>query len=445
VKIAIVGTGYVGLVTGACLADRGHQVVCADADPDKVRLLKQGTSPFYERGLDSLLRRHLGRRLSVTLDVESAAAGSDVTFICVGTPLNGDEIDLSAVREAAARVGRGLARDSAYQAVIVKSTVVPGTTEDVVGPILERESGRRAGQDFGLGANPEFLTEGQAVDDFLHPDRLVLGGIDRRTIATLEAVYRSFTGIPVLRTNPRTAETIKYASNAFLATCISFANEVASLCAAIGDVDIVEVMQGLHASRYLTLETGPQARAVAPITTFLWAGCGFGGSCLPKDVRALTTHGRRLGVPMPLLDAVLDVNARQPARLLDLLRKHYPSLAGVRVAVLGLAFRPDTDDIRESPALPLIRTLLAEGAQVTAYDPVAMPNAARDLAGQPVTFADDLATALRAADAVLIVTRWSEFAQVPSLLRHLHPQPLVVDGRRMIDPRSVSRYEGIGR
>jgi UDPglucose 6-dehydrogenase len=445
VRIAIVGSGYVGLVTGACLADRGHAVVCTDVDPQRVALVQRGRAPFHEPGLAPLLQRHAGRRLQATVEIERAVTESDLVFICVGTPLAGDRIDLTAVQAAARRIGVGLRRVSWYQAVVVKSTVVPGTTEEVVGPILEATSGKKPGPDFGLGVNPEFLTEGEAVHDFFFPDRLVLGGVDERTIALLDDVYASFNTVPRIRTNPRTAEMIKYASNALLATSISFANEIANLCAALGGIDVADVMRGVHLSRYLTLPGGPAGDIPASIASFLWAGCGFGGSCLPKDLKAICTHGRLRGVPMQLLEAVLAVNAGQPVQLLRLLRKHHDPLSGTRVTVLGLSFRPNTDDLRESPAIPVIRSLLTEGALVTAYDPAAMPNAARLFAGESVAFADSLQQAVTKADAIIIVTCWPEFSRLPTLLQDVEPQPVVIDGRRMLDPDSVARYEGIGR
>jgi UDPglucose 6-dehydrogenase/GDP-mannose 6-dehydrogenase len=442
-KVSIVGSGYVGLVSGACLADRGHEVVCIDADAAKVAAIERGEAPFYEPGLPELLAHVAGRRLRATTDLASAVRDSDLTLIAVGTPFDGATIDLSQVLGATDEIGRALRAKSVRHTVVVKSTVVPGTTAKVVLPALEHASGRKAGQDLGVGVNPEFLTEGEAVSDFLYPDRIVLGGNDALTLAALDELYASFAGVPFIRTTPSTAELIKYASNALLATMISFSNELANLATALGDIDIADVMRGVHASRYLTLEDG--ASGLAPISSFLWAGCGFGGSCLPKDVAALRAHGEAAGVPMRMLDAVLRVNEAQPARLVALLTKHFPKLAGVRVAVLGLSFRPDTDDIRHSPALPLCRELAERGADVRAYDPKANEPARRALAGTPVRFADSLEAVLADVDAAVLVTRWSEFERAPALLRGRSPAVVFVDGRRMIDPDAVEIYEGIGR
>jgi UDPglucose 6-dehydrogenase/GDP-mannose 6-dehydrogenase len=449
-EVSIVGTGYVGLVTGACLAERGHRVTCVDLDAERVRIINTGVAPFYEAGLDALLQRHVGPQphssgqLRATTDLEEAVRGSELTLIAVGTPLGADGIDLSAVRRAAREIGVALRDKEGYHLVAVKSTVVPGTTDEVVRPILEEASGRRAGEGLGVGTNPEFLTEGQAVRDFMSPDRIVVGGIDERTVAGLAALYEGFAGVEVVRTNNKTAELIKYASNALLATAISFSNEIARLCTALGGVDVVEVMRGVHLSHYLTTPLADGGRVTAPLVAFLEAGCGFGGSCLPKDVQALIAHGARLGVELPVLSAVLRTNRDQPLRLVQVLEKHFPTLEGVRVAVLGLAFKPDTDDIRESPAIPVLRELSARRAQLRAYDPVANQAAARvvDLPG--LRLCEGLEEAVEGADAVVVVTRWAEFETLPALLRGAATQPLVVDGRRMLDRRAVARYDGIG-
>jgi len=444
-KVAVIGTGYVGLVTGVCLAERGHEVVCVDMDAAKVAAINQGIPPIFERGLEPLLQRNVAdRRLRASTDLPAAIAGADLSLIAVGTPFDGRQIDLTQIRTVAREIGAALATRDGYHVVVVKSTVVPGTTDDVVRPILEEASGRKAGVDFGVGMNPEFLTEGEAVSDFMEPDRIVLGGIDARTIAVLEELYASFTGVARVHTNNKTAELTKYTSNALLATMISFSNEIANLCAAVGDVDVVDVMRGVHLSRYLSSVLPDGSRVAPGIVSFLAAGCGFGGSCLPKDVNALIAHGARAGVPMDVLKAVIRVNERQAGRMLRLLGRHFASLAGVRVAVLGLSFRPDTNDMRESPAVPLVEQLLAAGARVAAYDPAATAEARKVFAGQPVRLCGSLEEVVADAEAVLLVTRWEEFRRVPALIERLERPPVLIDGRRFLDKRSVARYEGIG-
>ncbi|HEV8534283.1 MAG TPA: UDP-glucose/GDP-mannose dehydrogenase family protein [Candidatus Limnocylindria bacterium] len=442
-RVSVVGAGYVGLVSGVCLAEAGHQVACVEIDPAKVAQIVGGVPPIYEDGLAELLQRNLGRRFTVTGDLHGAVLNSEVTLIAVGTPFDGARIDLSYVREAARAIGAALRGKQGYHVVVVKSTVVPGTTEKEVLPLLEQASGKVAGGGFGLGMNPEFLTEGQAIRDFMAPDRIVLGAIDSRSMGGLDELYAFLDNVPKIRTNPSTAEMIKYTSNALLATAISFSNEIANICAALGDVDVVEVMDGVHASSYLTVTSAEGKREKAPITSFLQAGCGFGGSCLPKDVKALIAHGEDVGVAMPLLRSVIAVNEARPRQILRTLEKHFPSLSGLRVAVLGLAFKPDTSDVRESPAFPVIRLLRDGGASVKAYDPVAVDEA-RKVLGTEVVYAESLMDCLEDVDAVVLLTRWKQFDAVPGILSALKSPPLLLDGRRQLDKRAVARYAGIG-
>jgi UDPglucose 6-dehydrogenase/GDP-mannose 6-dehydrogenase len=438
-NISIIGTGYVGLVTGACLAENGHRVTCVDIDPARVAALNQAVPPIFEAGLPELLRKHVGHSLFATTDLAAAVRDSDVTLIAVGTPFNGKEIDLTAVLGATRQIGAALKEKSSYHLVVVKSTVVPGTTDLHVLPALEAASGKKAGKDFGVGMNPEFLSEGEAVNDFLFPDRIVLGGLDARSIEVLEAVYKPFAAdVPRLRTNTRTAEMIKYSSNALLAALISFTNELANLGATLGGIDTVEVMRGVHLSQYFRSHN---SEGLPPITSFLKAGCGFGGSCLPKDVKALIAHGQKSGAAMPLLESVIVINEKQPHKTVALLNKHWPSLRGVRVSVLGLSFKPDTNDVRESPAFPIMRELLDRGAAVTAFDPVAMKEAQEAFAQAGVTYAPSLDAALEEANAVIVVTPWKEFENVPALLKD---DTVFVDSRRTFDKRAISHYEGIG-
>ena len=443
-RVAIVGTGYVGLVTGVCLAERGHQVTCVDLDAAKVTAIAAGRAPFHEAGLPGLLARHAGRNLRATTDLAAAVRASEITLVAVGTPFHGEAIDLGFVEGAAREVGEALRGGTAWHTVVIRSTVVPGTTDGVVLPLLERHSGRRAGESLGVGMNPEFLTEGTAVADFERQDRIVIGGIDERSRDEVERLYAGFEGVPRIRTNPRTAEMIKYASNALLATAISFSNELANLAAALGGIDAREVMRGVHLSRYLTAQEDAAAGWTAPLAAFYEAGCGYGGSCLPKDVKALAAHGRAAGVPMRLLEAVDAVNRDQPARLVELVRRGFPSLRGVPVTVLGLAFKPGTDDLRETPAKPVVEALLAEGAIVTVYDPVAGAGGDALFGPGRVQVASGLEAAVAGARAVVLVTRWPEFAEVPALAARQADPPLVVDGRRMLDRDAVARYAGIG-
>lgn len=443
-KISVIGTGYVGLVSGVCLAEKGHEVICVDVDPTKVDKINRAEPPIHEKGLDELLRKNIGQRLSATTDLMSAVHATDLSLIAVGTPFKGDEIDLTYIRQAAADIGNALKTKSAYHVVVVKSTVVPGTTEDVVLPAVETASGKKAGVDFGVGMNPEFLREGEAIEDFMAPDRIVLGGFDERSTDALAELYSVFEQVEKVRTNPRTAEMIKYTANSLLATMISFSNEIGNLAAALGGIDVAEVMRGVHLDKRLTPILSDGQRVIPGFTTYLEAGCGFGGSCFPKDVKALIAHGKKAGNPMGLLTQVIEVNEHQPAKVLDLVHQHHPDLKGISVAVLGAAFKPGTDDIRESPALPVIDTLCREGASVTVFDPIAVPPLKATFPDHKIHYADTLENAIGSAAVIVIMTRWAEFKQVPALIVGRTPPPLVVDGRRMLDKHSVQRYEGIG-
>jgi len=443
-RISVVGTGYVGLVSGVCLADRGHQVTCVDKDADKVAKISSGVAPIYEKGLDDLLRRNLGKTLRATTDLQSAVDETELSLIAVGTPFDGKEIDTGYVEQAATEIGQALRDKDAYHVVLVKSTVVPGTTDELVLAALEKASGKKAGVDFGLGMNPEFLREGEAISDFMNPDRIVLGGLDERTHETLRKVYEPFTGVDVVLTSNKTAEMIKYASNSLLATLISFSNEIANLCSSVGGIDALEVMHGVHLDkRFSPLLPGGE-RITPGFISYLEAGCGFGGSCFPKDVKALIAHGQKHAASMRLLESVIEINQNQPTQVLTRVEKHFPSVKDVDIAVLGLAFKPGTDDMRESPAIPIVNALREKGARIKAYDPVARAEAQKVFGDQGIRYCEDLVETIADAQVILLLTRWDEFKQIPELLERTGSQAVLVDGRRMLDKDSVGRYEGIG-
>ena len=442
-KISVVGTGYVGLVSGVCLAEVGHTVICVDVDAAKVDQINSGVAPIHETGLDDLLKKNVGTRLTASTDLEQAVHDTELSLIAVGTPFDGQQIDLSYIRQVAKDIGGALKTKPDYHVVVVKSTVVPGTTDSVVTPLLESASGKKAGPDFGVGMNPEFLREGDAVVDFMSPDRIVLGACDDRCLSVMQKIYAPFESVDILSTSSKTAEMIKYTANSLLATMISFSNEIGNLCKKTGNVDVTEVMQGVHLDKRLSpiLESGQ--RVVPAFTTYIEAGCGFGGSCFPKDVKALISYGKALGEPMQLLDAVIRINQAQPGQIIAMLLKQFPSLKGLRIAILGLAFKPETDDMRESPAIPVVRTLVEQGATISAYDPVARHEAAK-LFGDTIHYADTVEDVLGDSDAVVLLTRWEVFKDLPRLIQSMQPQPLVIDGRRMLDKTAFDRYEGIG-
>jgi len=418
-KISIIGCGYVGAVTGACFAALGHEIVFVDLDPGKIAAINAGQAPIYEPGLGGLLQEN-SSRIVATDDLADAVRRTEVTFICVGTPSRQDgSIDLTYVRSAAAGVGRVLRERSGGHTVVVKSTVLPGTTKDVVLPILEAESGKRAFVDFGLASNPEFLREGSALSDFFAPDRIVIGTCDDRSRSLLEELYSSI-DCPKMITAIPVAEMIKYVSNAFLATKISFANEIGNICKQMG-IDTAEVFRGVGMDHRIN-------------PAFFQSGIGFGGSCFPKDVRALIARAEEVGVEPKILKDVIEVNEGQPLQLLKLLKTHVPDLDRKTIGVLGLAFKPNTDDVRESRAIPIVETLLRNGATVLAYDPMAMGNF-RKLYPQ-INYVPTAAAAL-AADAVLITTEWKEFESLS------YSGKIVIDGRRIERARDGSTYDGV--
>jgi UDPglucose 6-dehydrogenase len=440
-KVSIIGTGYVGLVTGACLSEKGHDVTCVDIDQARVDALNRAESPIFEEGLDALLRNNVGKRLRATTDLDAAVQNTEMTFIAVGTPFDGKTIDLTFVLNATKQIGAALKRKSVYHLVVVKSTVVPGTTDQKVMSALEAASGKKVGPDFGLGMNPEFLSEGEAVNDFMFPDRIVLGGIDERTCDKLDELYSVFPAAPRIRTNTRTAEMIKYASNALLANLISFSNELANLSSALGNIDSSDVVRGLQLSQYFR---NRNSEGLPPIVSFLKPGCGFGGSCLPKDVKALIAHGKSVGEAMPVLEAVIRTNQEQPTRVIKLLQKYWPELRGRTVVILGLAFKPGTNDVRESPAFPIMSALLDLGVVLRAYDPAAMPDAQKAFKEPRVSYSESLKAAVDGADAIIVVTPWNEFQALPALINQQKAPPVLIDARRVFDKTCVARYEGIG-
>lgn len=443
-QIAIVGTGYVGLTTGVCLASLGHQVTCVDLMSERVDGLNNGKTPFYESGLAEMLSTVLAeKKFSATTDLSKAVAEAEVILITVGTPQTDNGIELSYVAAAAKEVGRALKISTSYNIVVVKSTVVPGTTDTLVRNILEEQSGRRAGE-FGLCMNPEFLREGSAIDDFMNPDRIVIGQWDERSGQALAEMYQSF-DCPMIFTTNRNAEMIKYASNALLATLISFSNEVASVCERTPETDIEVVMDGVHLDRRWSPIV--EGERVSPgILSFLRAGCGFGGSCLPKDVNAFRAYARERNVTPHLLDAVVAVNAERPERLAMIAERALGSLQGTTVAVLGIAFKSNTDDTRESPALALMDALVARGASVKAYDLMVRSLPSTSLL---VELCQTPEEALSGADAAVVATGWPEFAEFDwnRLCASMRNQ-VVIDGRNLLAnvswPAGV-RYFGIGR
>ena len=424
-SISVIGMGYVGLCTAAAFASKGFRTVGIDIDEKKIEQIQQGRAPIYEPQLDAMLKEAVRKKLLVATSDISQATNTSSTFLTVGTPSRKDgSIDLNYVEKATEQLGTALRQKKSYHLVIVKSTVVPGTTRKTVRPILARSSSKSIGADLGLCSNPEFLKEGTAINDALHPDKIIIGSDDKKSSSVLKQLYKRFYGKklpPIILTNPETAELVKYTSNAFLATKISFINTIANIAQQIPGVDVNQVAEAI----------GHDPR-IGPL--FLKAGPGYGGSCFHKDIEALINFSEDFGYSPILLRATEETNVRQAEKVVELAEKLAGSLEGKRIAVLGLAFKKDTDDIREAASLRVINLLLKKGTRVIAYDPLAIPNA-RKVISENVEFAEDEHSALNGADCCIIMTEWNQFAKLreKDYQARMHT-PNIVDARKLYDP-----------
>jgi len=431
VNIAVVGTGYVGLVAGACFAESGNDVTCVDKDAAKIQTLEDGRMPIYEPGLEEIVRRNRQEgRLAFTTDLAESVRRAEIIFIAVGTPQGEDgSADLTHVLQVAREVARAM---NGYKVIVDKSTVPVGTSEKVR-EVISQETDHP----FSVVSNPEFLKQGAAIEDFMKPDRVVIGSEDARATEIMLELYAPFTrtGAPIMVMDCASAELAKYAANAMLATRISFMNEVANVCELVG-ADVDHVRKAIGSDRRIG-------------TSFLFPGCGYGGSCFPKDVKAMMRFAADKEYTFEILSAVEAVNARQKTTLFSKMRRHFGDVKGKTIGVWGLAFKPKTDDMREAPAVPLIQALLGDGASVLAYDPEAA-KVAREIFGDRVTFANSNYDAIKDADALAIVTEWNEFRHPDfTRMKSLMRTPVVFDGRNLFTPEQMKlngfTYYSIGR
>lgn len=439
-RISIVGTGYVGLCTAVGFASKGYKVFTSTHNIEKAERINRGISPFYEPELQELLQKVVKKHfLRCMLNCEEAIMNTDITFMTVGTPCqpNG-AIDLKIIKSSATEVGEALREKETYHLVVIKSTVIPGTSEKIVKPIIESYSRKRCGEDFGLCVNPEFLRQGAALYDTLNPDRLIIGEYNKKSGNILESLYQNFYRgkMPILmRTNISTAELIKYANNAFLATKISFINTIANICQKIPNTDVTTIAKAIGIDK-----------RIDPL--YLNAGLGYGGSCFPKDIKALIAFARNLGYDPKLLNAVGSVNENQPTKAIELCKRSLADLKGKKIAILGLAFKPNTDDMREAVAIKIVSQLLEEGAKVTACDPAAT-HSAKTVFQNNVEYVDSAIECLKDADCCMIVTEWEEFKKLkPEDFTQNMRQPILIDGRRIYNAEEFSRklkFAAIGR
>jgi len=431
-SISIMGIGYVGLCTAVGFASKGYEVVASTHDVEKAVKINRGIPPFYEPKLQELLEKTLkdGSLKCLINKPDRAVLETDITFNAVGTPSKADgSIDLQHIEKSTQEIGKALSKKTMYHVVVVKSTVVPGTTQNIVKPILEKHSRKLCGSDFGLCMNPEFLREGSALEDTFNPDHIIIGEYDKTSGETLENLYRDFYGKkmpPIVRTNLSTAELTKYVNNAFLATKISFINTMANLCEKIPGADVTLVAKGIGFDKRIG-------------RLFLNAGLGYGGSCFPKDVKALIAYSRNRGYRLELLEAIDKINENQPYKAVELCRNVLGNLKDKKIAILGLSFKPNTDDMRESRSVPIIKQLLKEGAIISAYDPIAIP-VAKTIFESNIQYAYSALECLKSADCCIIITEWDEFRKMkPEDFTQNMRQAVIIDGRRIYNTKEFSQ------
>lgn len=419
-EVCVIGSGHVGLTVSVGLASKGNSVNSVDVDEERVEKINSGNTPFFEESFDEMLENVTGEGLlHASTDLKNAIGNSSVIFVTVATPSKEDgAIDLSSVKTSAEEIGQALREKDDYSVVAIKSTVVPGSTEETLIPILEEESGDKAGEDFGVCVNPEFLREGSAISDFMDPDRIVIGEYDERSGDAVSELYEDFDA-PILRMDLSSAEMVKYASNSFLATKISFINEIGNICKKLG-IDVYDVAEGMGYDERIS-------------DRFLRAGAGYGGSCFRKDVEALIKSAEETGYDPRLIEAGVKVNEIQPLKMLDLLEGHVGELEGKEIGVLGLSFKAGTDDIRNSPSLRVVRELLERGAHVKAYDPKAMENFKEVHPEVDYCGPEEVLN----SEAILIMTDWGEFEELD------YRGKVIIDGRRIEKARKADVYEGI--
>ncbi len=435
-KVTVLGLGYVGLTTSLSFARAGISVQGFEISKEKADSIASGKVPFFEHGIPEILKTSLS---DGTFIVSNSLSPGDINFITVGTPSNEDgSSDLSYIRSASEMLGQSIGKFTKYSLIVVKSTVSPGTTESVVKSLVEEHSKKKVGRDFGLAMNPEFLREGSALQDIMEPDRLVIGEFDQKSGDLLQQLYSKVypsPKFPVLRTNIVNAEFIKYASNGYLAMKISFANSVANVANTVPGADVKTIVKGMGFDKRIG-------------ESFLGAGIGYGGSCFPKDTKALIDFSKRQGIDPLILSSVEDVNNRQPLKVVEFAEKALGSLHDKRIVLLGLSFKPKTDDIREAPSLKIIRKLLdSQVDSIIVYDPVASENVRR-LFGDRISYSKSALEAIRGADCAIVVTEWDEFKELtPKDFVSTMRTPLVIDGRRIYDPNvfsSALRFRAIG-
>ena len=435
-KISIIGTGYVGLVSGVCLASKGHKVICVDLKQEITNNLSLGIPHIHENDLKSLLDNVIKRGLfKASNNLNYALDNSDIVLLAVGTPCENGKIDLSQVETVSKQIGNYIKNNSKFLSVIVKSTVVPGTTDSFVKDIIENESGKKLG-DFGLGMNPEFLREGVAIKDFMYPDRVVIGYEDEKTRSLLKKMYSPW-NCEKLFCNTRTAEMIKYSSNTLLACLISMNNELSNLTSRIGNIDYMDVIEGVSLDKRWS-PIIDNKRVKPSIISYFTPGAGFGGSCFPKDVQAIKAQGESYGLDMMMTNSILSVNENQPNQVLEMLKNN--SNLKKKVLLLGLAFKPDTDDIRESSSIKILNLLLSNKYYVIANDPIAMKNTKKEIKHDNLVFIRDWENEIDNTDIIIIGTSCKDYNSLKNILSITDVKKLIIDCKRLFKPNDFKKH-----
>ncbi len=440
-KISIIGLGYVGLVTGICFCEYGHKVICVEKNKKKISDLNKKKEIIFEPGLKILLQKHLNKNFLVSNNLKQVILNTDISFITVGTPFKNGKFNTSYLKSVSKDIGLSLKYKKKYHVIVVKSTVLPGTTDTLIKNYIEKYSGKKLGKNFGLSMNPEFLREGEAINDFIKSDRIVIGSDNKKTQLLVKKVYKKFKNTPILMTNNKTAELIKYTSNSLLANLISFSNEISNIGDKIGDINFNQVLKGVSLDRRITTKINNKL-VIPGLISYLEPGCGFGGSCFPKDVKSLSFLAAKLKSDNSILKSILKTNQKQIDKLVKIILQNVSSKQK-KVLILGLAFKPNTDDIRESPSIKLIEKLLkSKKVDIEVYDPVANENT-KIIFKNKLSYSNNLKRSVKNKNIIIVMTKWNIFKNLNKILPK-NCKSLIIDPRRLLKPNKYKKYLAFG-
>ena len=440
-KISIIGMGYVGLITGLGFCNYGHKVICLEKNKKKINDLNNNKNIIYEPGLQKILKKHLNKNFFASQNFMEVILNTDITFVAVGTPFENGKFSTRYLESAAKEIGLSIKNKKKYHVIVIKSTVLPGTTDTIIKKQIEKYSGKKAGKNFGLSMNPEFLREGEAINDFVKSDRIVIGHDNLKTQAIVKKIYKKFKNVPIITTNNKTAELIKYTSNSLLANLISFSNEISNIADKIGGINFDEVLSGVKLDRRITTKINNKLTTPG-IASYLEPGCGFGGSCFPKDVKALSYLASKVKSDNFILKSIIKINEEQINKLYKIILKNTNKKKN-NILILGLAFKPDTDDIRESPSIKLIKKLINNKKyNIEVYDPVALENT-KKIFKNKLEYSTNLNNSVKNKDIIIVMTKWKKFKHLNDLLLK-NSKTLVIDPRRFLSKNKFKNYRAFG-